>query len=159
MNALGIAEYVTYCSYYPNCFNNDVKAISYIMFFIGVFCIIQLLLYIVLMPCCILDVINQRSKYKEQLKEKAIIEKETSSLNHSIMYSQNSSDSKGNIKNPIFKYNLNNYDHYNPNDDPTNLNSYSIRELVNANKVNQVNRYNLENPRYTTNENNNTDRI
>jgi hypothetical protein len=54
VNILGIAEYVPHCTYYPNCFNVDVKVISYIMFFMGVVCLIMLLVFVILMPCWII---------------------------------------------------------------------------------------------------------
>ena len=66
VNIIGIAEYNNPCSYYPNCFNETVKPISYIMFWLGVICLIMLLLFIVLMPCWIMDCYNQRRKYMEE---------------------------------------------------------------------------------------------
>lgn len=99
VNIIGISEYINPCSYYPNCFNADVKPISYIMFWLGVICLIMILLFIVLMPCWIMDCCNQWNKYRqdtkkqnesqsiEQIKQK--IQEKKGPLTHSSLYVQN----------------------------------------------------------------------
>ena len=92
VNIIGISEYTDRCSYYPNCFNQNVKPISYILFWLGVICIIMLLLYLVLMPCCIMDTLNQRKKYAEEKANASVIRQNSSitagPLMHSSLYVQ-----------------------------------------------------------------------
>jgi len=93
VNIIGISEYINPCSYYPNCFNESAKPISYILFWLGVICLIMLLLFIVLMPCWIMDVYNQRKKYAEEKADskQTVIRQNTISgpLTHSSLYVQN----------------------------------------------------------------------
>jgi hypothetical protein len=69
------------------------------MFWLGVVCIIMLLIYLVLMPCYIMDMCTQRSKYKEQknkeLTNQSIID---DILQHSSLYAQNDLSPNGTVK-------------------------------------------------------------
>lgn len=112
VNVIAIAEYREFCSYYPKCFNSDVKALNYIMFFMGVVCIILELVYCILMPFYIMDVFNQRKKYKEQAKDFRVSEAQvydSKTLKHSVLYSQNNLNQKNagtNYQSPISVKNL-----------------------------------------------------
>jgi uncharacterized membrane protein len=97
VNILAIAEYTDQCSYYPNCFNGSVKPLNYIMFFLGVICLIMLLVYLVLLPCYIMDYIHLRKKYRQEKQQD--IEHKNDELKHSSLYIQNDLDENGNFKN------------------------------------------------------------
>ena len=71
VNLLAIAEYSDKCIDYPNCYNPNMKTVNYLMFFLGVICIILLLLYIVLMPFYIIDYPNIRKRYRLEKEQKS----------------------------------------------------------------------------------------
>ncbi|CAF0782334.1 unnamed protein product [Brachionus calyciflorus] len=101
VNIIAISEYTVLCSYFPNCFNGQVKSLNYIMFFLGVICLIIILLYCIFMPFYILDVFNQCKEFKKESnkKPKKYFAKNenytefengtTGQLKHSVMYAQN----------------------------------------------------------------------
>ena len=89
VNILAIAEYTPRCSYYPNCFNANVKVLNYIMFFLGVVCLIMLLLFAVLLPFWIIDYPNLRRNFDKEKKEITEREENGSRLKHSLAYIQN----------------------------------------------------------------------
>ena len=96
VNIIGISEYTTQCSYYPNCFNINVKPISYIMFFMGVICIIMLLIYLVLMPCYIMDCCNRNNRYKQKVPEPVVFTDNV--LMHSSLVAQHDLSPDGTVK-------------------------------------------------------------
>jgi hypothetical protein len=63
------------------------------MFWLGVICLIMLLIFIVIVPCMIMDIYNQRKKYIEEKNEyeESEIRKNIISgpLTHSSLYVQN----------------------------------------------------------------------
>ncbi len=70
-----------------NCPNSNMKTVNYVMFFMGVCCIILLLIYLILMPFYIIDYPNLRKKYKMQKEFKSHYPNEI--LKHSTLYAQN----------------------------------------------------------------------
>lgn len=99
VNIIGIGLYRENCTIEPSlpCPNVDVKAISYIMFWMGVVMVIMVLIYLIFMPIYIMDVCNQRRKYKEE-KKKATVNQHDDFLNHSYLYAQNNLNKDGTIK-------------------------------------------------------------
>lgn len=98
VNIIGIGLYTDDCTIEPEltCYNNDIKAISYIMFWMGVIIILMIIVYLILMPIYIMDVWNQRNKYKES-REKTV-QHEDDFLQHSSLYAQNNLNNDGTIK-------------------------------------------------------------
>lgn len=86
VNIIAIAEYVEFCSYYPRCFNSDVKPLNYIAFFLGVLCIIMLLIYLIVMPCYIMNLYSQLWKYRQKKEERYT--KPNDILKHGVLYDQ-----------------------------------------------------------------------
>ena len=86
VNIIAIAEYVEFCSYYPRCFNSDVKPLNYIAFFLGVICIIMLLVYLIVMPCYIMNLYSQLWKYRQKKEERYT--KPNDILKHGVLYEQ-----------------------------------------------------------------------
>lgn len=103
VNIIGISEYTDLCSYFPNCFNQSVKVLSYLLFWFGVILIIFILAYLILMPFYIMDIPNEYRLYKQAKRENTnIYESSTVSarevkvpdlVKHSAMYMQTDVDS------------------------------------------------------------------
>jgi predicted membrane protein len=99
VNIIAISEYTEFCSYYPNCFNADVKVLNYIMFWLGVVCIMMLLFYIVFLPCYVMDVVNQYKQYRQRKKQPRQQQQQQQQhsqppqlndpVSHGILYGQN----------------------------------------------------------------------
>ena len=99
VNIIGISLYNDNCSALSNivCYNSDVIAISYIMFFIGFICLVLIVTYLILMPCYIMDILNQRNIYLKQNNNK-IIDQTHDYLSHSSLYAQSSLNPDGSLK-------------------------------------------------------------
>ena len=101
VNIIAISEYGPNCSYAPSCFNSNVKPINYVMFWFGVLLLIMLIIFLIIMPCSILNLCydsKQKSRKESQYvyensyqtsssKENDYINENT--LKHSSLYSQN----------------------------------------------------------------------
>ena len=99
VNIIGISLYNDNCSALSNivCYNSDVIAISYIMFFIGFICLVLIVTYLILMPCYIMDILNQRNIYLKQNNNK-IIDQTHDYLSLSSLYAQSSLNPDGSLK-------------------------------------------------------------
>lgn len=97
VNIIGIGLYTDDCSIEPEleCYNVNMKAISYIMFWLGVVLVIMCLVYLIFMPIYIMDVCHQRPKYKQHQEKNASLEDDF--LQHSSLYAQNNLNSDGTV--------------------------------------------------------------
>lgn len=120
VNIIAISLYSSDCE--VNCFNHSVKTINYVCFFLGVVCIIMLLVYLILMPCYIMDSYNRRERYEHEQQiqteyDKISIKEDV--LMHSSLYAQNNLETFSNNKNvsgpgksDIISYIRTNYNDY-----------------------------------------------
>lgn len=97
VNIIGIDEYRVFCTYYPNCFNSSVKVLSYLLFWFGVVLIVFLLVYIVLMPFWILDILNDYKRYRReraggQLTQQTVAQTRPELAKHGLLYVQTDLD-------------------------------------------------------------------
>ena len=113
-NIIAISLYQADCD--QNCLNSSIAPVNYVCFFLGVICIIMLLIFLILMPCYIMDSYNRNFEYHQEI----IKEKETKTdfkpddiLMHSSLYSQNSiNENTGSLKSNIIDYVETNYNQY-----------------------------------------------
>lgn len=111
VNIIAISLYSSDCEI--DCFNHSVKPINYVCFFLGVICIIMLLVYLVLMPCYIMDSYNQHLIYQEtQIEDETSKNIKDDILTHSSLYKQNNLDEKGTIRSNEITFIRTNYHEY-----------------------------------------------
>jgi hypothetical protein len=118
VNIIAISEYVPNCSYFPNCFNEQVKPINYVMFWFGVLMLIMIIFFLIIMPCYVLNVrclSKTTKKYKtndatnsthrshtsissiENHNSYYNMSNENNNLKHSSLYKQNNLNPDGTI--------------------------------------------------------------
>jgi hypothetical protein len=83
------------------CYNIDMKPINYVMFWFGVVLIIMLLLFLIIMPCYALNILQDFQRYREDKERRARLQNTESSfgsaasinedefIKHGSLYKQN----------------------------------------------------------------------
>lgn len=101
VNALAISYYDPDCT--NNCYNVNMKPIDYVMFFLGVLLLIMIIIFLIIMPCFILNIFADYRKFKQfrysfRPSNVATIDENLmppDHLKHAYLYQQNSLTQNG----------------------------------------------------------------